>query len=271
MAEVGRALDQQVTRREVLLQIVLALIVLVGLTFFINSHTLNSANVADVSSRGSTGATGATGPQGLQGLTGATGATGAQGTKGVAGAKGDAGAAGSAGTQGAPGANGSLSSNYASYYKAAATVNSPEMLPDGAHWIISFPDEIASHGSNITVTGSIITLSAPGTYLITTSGSTQMAAMETFWGELRFNITMRQSVQGGPYADLAPSPLGDYDMPTPDDQDNISTLKQTFSLSRLVTVTDAPTNVIVVLNDDSYGNFGNIYLYDQLVNVVQVD
>ncbi|HSX06063.1 MAG TPA: hypothetical protein VLF69_06385 [Candidatus Saccharimonadales bacterium] len=268
MTEARRALDQQVTRREVLLQILLALIVLVGLTFFINSHTLHSANVADVSNVGATGPAGATGPRGLQGLTGAAGADGAPGVKGANGAVGATGATGSAGAQGAAGSAGTLSSNYASYY--LSNYNSPEAVPNGAHWIIGFPTEAASHGSNITVNNSVITLSAAGTYLITASGSVQMPTFETSNGELRFNIMMKQSVQGGSYTEIEPSPLADYETPTPDNTGGLA-LTQTFNVSRLVTVTDAPTDVIVVLNDNSYGSTGSVYLYDRLVNVVQID
>ncbi len=275
-----RALDQQVTRREALLQMLLALIVLVGLTFFINYHTLHSANVANVSKVGAAGAkgqTGATGPQGLQGLTGAAGIDGTQGAKGAngaAGANGSAGtsgAAGSTGTQGtpgAPGAAGTFSSNYASYY--LSNFGSPEAVPIGSHWIIGFPTQATSHGSHITVNNSIITLSTAGTYLITASGSVQMPTLETATGELKFNIMMKQSVQGGSYTELQPSPLADYEFPVPDNNTGFI-MTQTFNVSRLVTVTDAPTDVIVVLNDSSDTLTGNVYLYDRLVNIVQVD
>ena len=273
---VGSALSQQATRREVLIQILLSLIILAGLTFFTNWYAPRSANVANVSKIGPAGPAGAMGPQGLQGLIGPAGADGAQGATGATGVSGmtgptgatglagAAGATGATGPQGPTGPAGTLSSHYASYY-----YDGLESIPSSAAWIIGFPTQAVSHGSHVAVNNNTITLSAAGTYLITASGSLQMSTFENSLGELRFDIVMRQSVQGGAYANLLPDPMADYDIPGPESSGGVI-VAQTFNVSRLVTVTSVPVDIQIVLNNNSYNN-GGMFIYNRLLNIVQID
>ena len=97
MADIKKVLDRQVTRRQSLFQLGLALLVLLVVSLSLNhsTKTVSSTNT------GSVGATGATGPQGLVGVAGATGSPGATGPQGATGPRGATSARGPAGPAGA--------------------------------------------------------------------------------------------------------------------------------------------------------------------------
>jgi len=297
----GHGLDQQVSRRELLVQQIIILILLVGITFFISTQvsaatkaamdgkngatgTAGIAGPAGVNGsdgqrglvgangvQGTAGTNGATGPAGANGLngtgmigaTGATGANGAAGQQGIAGTNGAAGSQGAAGAQGPAGVAGTMSANFASYYSST-----PVNVPSSSNWILEFPTQAASKGTDITVAGSNISISRPGTYLITASGIVQHTVYEGETGSLHFNMTLQQRVNGGAVTYVAPSPLASYASTI---LDSSSLSSQTFTISRLVTVTTATTDFALVLNNYSYGGSGTVYVYDHLINIVRVD
>ena len=291
----GHGLDQQVSRRELLVQQIIILILLVGISFFISAQVSGADRAMDGKTgatgltgtsgengvngqRGSDGATGAQGLNGSDGSTGATGvaglngigiigATGATGANGTNGLTGAAGTNGTNGSQGATGPIGAMSANFASYYNDSYF--SPVNIPSGAHWILEFPTQAASKGTDITINGSSIAISRPGTYLVTASGVVDKPVYEGTTGVLAFDIVLRQSVNGGSSTVVAPSPLAGYNSVLPDMTGN--QLTQTYSISRLITVTTATTEFNLVLNNYSYGGAGTVYAFDHMINVVRVD
>ena len=291
----GHGLDQQVSRRELLVQQIIILIMLVGISFFI-SMQVSAATRPTLD--GNTGSTGLTGPSGLNGtdgqrgldgangaqglagtngaagpagangldgigMVGATGANGIAGIQGIAGTNGAAGSQGAAGAQGPAGVAGTMSANFASYYSPT-----PVNVPSSSNWILEFPTQAASKGTDITVTGSNISIARPGTYLITASGIVQHTIYEGETGSLHFNMTLQQRINGGAVTYVAPSPLASYASTI---LDSSSLSSQTFTISRLVTVTTATTDFALVLNNYSYGGSGTVYVYDHLINIVRVD
>ena len=288
MSEIGRGLNQGVTRRELLIELLLGLIILAGVSFFIAAHVTPFDRTASIGVIGATGAKGDKGDQGLQGLqgliglsgndgaTGATGATGANGATGATGAMGAAGAAGANGTngtngsdgsQGAPGAPGSLSGDYASYF---ASTSDTTAIPQYANWILSFPNQATQHGSNITVDGSAINVAQNGTYLITSTGTVQMPDYEVGDLFLYFSMSLEESDNGGSSSPLVPDPLADYESIGPSEV-GTNELTQTYSISRLVTVTNAPSTFDIRLHNNSQGGTGIVYAYNQVVNILKVD
>jgi len=282
----GRGLDQQVSRRELLVQQIIILILLVGISFFISMQVSASTRPAVDGKTGSTGITGTAGldgtdgqrgidgtngAQGSAGTNGATGPTGAAGLNGIGmigatGANGAAGAQGVAGTNGAAGsqgAAGTMSANFASYYSST-----PVNIPSSSNWILEFPTQTARKGTDITVTGSNISISRAGTYLITASGIVQHTVYEGETGSLNFNITLQQRINGGSSTNIAPSPLASYANTI---LDSMNLLSQTFTISQIVTVTTATTDFAVVLNNYSSGGSGTVYAYDHMVNIVRLD
>ncbi len=106
---------------------------------------------------GPAGATGPQGPQGIQGPAGNDGATGPQGPQGDAGATGPQGPQGETGPQGPPGSGGTYS-----ILKAKGNLGSPSF--DDVENALIWATPVINTGSDVSVSGSTITINNTGTY-----------------------------------------------------------------------------------------------------------
>ena len=139
-------------------------------------------NICCVGVTGATGPTGPTGPAG--GPTGPTGPTGATGATGATGPAGTTGATGAVGATGATGATGAapLASAVTAYNEAAQASSSTAPL--------SFAATPVSAGTAVTHTDGSpdITLTQPGVYFVSFSGSAESQASATLPGTLTVQL-----------------------------------------------------------------------------------
>lgn len=213
---------------------------------------------------GATGSTGSTGSIGSTGATGSTGSTGSTGTTGSTGATGITGATGSTGPTGATGATGAVSNDFASYYTSNAM--SSTLIGPG-QVTIGFATQNTSHGSNIIVSGSTITVLQNGTYLLSVSGIVQEPTMEGTFGNLSFAIGLREEEEGEhPFFEVQPFPLAQYGFNSANEGGFL--LTSNFNVLQLVRVNNAPVVFNVLLNNNSGTN---VYLFNPVLNVVQLD
>src|SRR5882672_4462546 len=94
-------------------------------------------------------------------------------------ASGGQGPAGPAGAQGVAGPAGSVTDNVASYYTANFSSGNPSQTINSGVNIINFDTQNVQKGSNISVSGTTITIWETGTYLFSISGIVQMYTYET--------------------------------------------------------------------------------------------
>ncbi|MBS0656564.1 MAG: hypothetical protein JSR46_12365, partial [Verrucomicrobia bacterium] len=222
--------------------------------------------------QGATGATGATGPTGATGNTGATGATGATGitgNTGATGATGPTGAQGATGATGVTGPTGAITNNLVSYY--TANNESPTPISWQLTTPISFATENTSVGSNVTVTGSSITIHANGTYLFSLSGivSEPTAGASTYFS---FDIGLEEEEEreGAPKVDVQPFPIASYSTYTPEQVETEYSPEFTFNALQLIKVTNAPVVVNVLLSNTNISE-QDVFLTNPTINVVQLD
>lgn len=214
-----------------------------------------------IGTTGSIGATGAVGVTGAIGSTGAVGATGAIGVTGSIGATGATGLTGPTGAMGDTGATGAVTNDFVSYY--TANVLAPIDIVPG-QTTISFDTENTAGGSNITVSGSAVTILANGTYLFSVSGIVSGPISEMGGGLLAYTIGLEKEEEDElPFIQVQPFPSAEYELHSAESMSRL-----TFNALQLVTVINAPTVVNVLLNNNS-GN--DILLVNPVLNVVQLD
>lgn len=151
MADDKGVLGKQLTRGESLVQIVVLLIVILGVSQFAsalstNSNTKSGSTASSVGETGATGLPGASGADGTNGAPGASGERGANGPKGVAGLAGANGTAGSTGAVGATGIPGLLSTSY-----GQLSTSSQEIGFGTADEWVAMPFTVAGPSSNMSV------------------------------------------------------------------------------------------------------------------------
>jgi|GEM_PF-3442853 len=281
MADAKSTLNHQMTRKESLIQLLLVLIAVVIIYSFTNRpRTIeNAASRKDLASQADP--TGATGPQGIQGIMGLTGAVGAQGiigSKGAAGTAGSTGANGSngaigangtngsngangiSGTNGINGADGTLSSDFASYYTQNAF--SPEPLPGN----VSYNTQNTRVGTHISVSGSTITISAPGTYYLSAEGTVESYKNEGIDALTDFAVRLMKQEQGGSNTAVGADPFAQYNSLYHDDNNGGILAKTEYNIAQIVTVTNAPAVLRVNLNSLQ----GSLYHSDPSLNIFQI-
>lgn len=214
------------------------------------------------------GATGAIGPQGATGPIGATGTTGSQGISGVKGSTGATGAKGATGSAGgATGATGPTGpagagiTSVSSYYSTAQT-------SVGVSQLISFDTQGVQLGTAITVSGSTITVSANGTYLFSVSGIVQQYILEASTTNLNFTVGMQEELSGQSFTTIQPSPLASYDLWAGPEVNGGGNLTESMSISKMVSVSNAPVVFNVVIGNSSTTE---VILINPTLNVAKLD
>lgn len=167
MADIKKALDQQVTRGESLGQLVILLIAILGVTQFTNILSARSNPTESTKTSASTGATGATGASGLAGLVGQDGKQGVAGDQGSRGATGVAGLNGLPGDKGVAGATGIPGFLSTAYGQLTAT--SQEMFIEVPNEWATIPFNVVGPSSNMTVSAT-----SPGTITVQQDGTCQL-------------------------------------------------------------------------------------------------
>lgn len=216
-------------------------------------------------SNGNTGLTGPTGPTGATGATGgagATGSTGSTGRTGTTGATGRTGSSGATGSTGATGPTGSVAASLSSYYDT----NGASSIAPGETRSINFNTENTHLGSNITVSGTTITLLANGTYLLSVSGIVEEPTMEIFVNYLSFSVNLQETPQGGSSSNVQPSPLAQYNLMAPDQGGSIFTT--TFNVLQMVKITNAPVVFNVLLGN---GSSTYVDVVNPILNIIQLN
>lgn len=169
MTAIKSALSKQVTRGEMLTQIVIILIAVLGVAQFTHIFAAQPSQTTKTTSVGATGAPGANGSDGAAGAKGEPGDVGATGSRGAGGIKGLAGAAG---VNGAPGATGPigipgiLSSAYGQF--SGSNQEMDFSTPD--EWV-PIPFNIVGPSS-----GTTVSTASPATITVDESGVCQVTA-----------------------------------------------------------------------------------------------
>ncbi len=180
-------------------------------------------------------------------------------------------ASGGQGPQGPQGPSGTISNNIASYYSANYSIYGGQSIGDGTI-AINFDTKNILAGSNITVNGGTITISANGTYLLSISAIIQEYTEEqppnSGYGQIaEFTVGMQEEQVGQSWTQVQPYPLTAYN-------GEIFggggwTAAQPITITQMIKVTHAPVNLNVLLNNTST-NFG-CFISSQSLNVVQLD
>lgn len=166
MANLKQALDKQVTRGESLGQIIIALIVILGVTQF-TSILASQRPASPTNETTSVGATGAPGAAGADGVAGKDGEPGANGINGSTGAKGLMGPIGLTGGQGATGPQGIPGSFSTSYGQLTASSQGIS-IQSPAEWV-PIPFNVTGPSSNMTVS-----TTSPATITVNEDGVCQI-------------------------------------------------------------------------------------------------
>jgi hypothetical protein len=174
------------------------------------------------------------------------------------------------GGQGPQGPAGTLTSNAASYFTANFTPPNPTQRISSGLNVINFDTQNLLLGSNITVSGTNISISANGTYLFCISGIVQEYTYETNTvGDqvLSFSLGLREEASGHSWTNVQPYPLAEhYSQIALGGGTNYG---QTVSVSQMIKVSRAPV-VFNVLLDNSNTNAPS-YISNQTINVIQLD
>jgi len=212
-----------------------------------------STGATGISGSGNTGATGSTGSTGN---TGAAGAAGSTGSTGITGTTGSTGATGLTGATGNTGATGAINNDFSSYFSTGFIIADPGQTH------ISFNTENTSNGSNISVSGSNITISINGTYLISASGIVeyQVGGLAT----LVYSVGLLETSETT--FEVQPFPLAEYETYQPTDLGEA--LISTFNVLQMITVNNAPIIINVALNNSSGSA---ISVINPVINVIQLD
>ena len=164
----------------------------------------------------------------------------------------------------------SPTSNVASYYTANFSTGGGGQVI-GSNNTINFDTQNVLLGSNITVSGTTISVLANGTYLFSMSAIIQDYTTESggsFPGDTYgFTVGMQEKQQGAhPWAQVQPYPLAEHN--TVLENGGGWTQAQTVTLSHMITVTKAPVDFNVLLNNTTAAS---AWIANQTINVVQLD
>ena len=184
------------------------------------------------------------------------------GTQGAVGADGPAGPTGDTGPQGP-----ARFAAYASYY----TNNSnPDPLGSGAS-PISFNTTSINAGSAVTVSGSVITISANGTYLLSVSGIVQEMLFETSDAtSLSFTAGFASKQGAGSWVNIEPYPAVSHISWSPTDfSGNLTTASTSLNVSQMVSVTNAPTSFNLTINNSSSSY--HVQVINPALNIIKLD
>jgi len=136
---------------------------------------------------------------------------------------------------------------------------------NGGQVALGFNGQNVRVGSNISVSGSTISIAANGTYLVTVSGLAQEQIMEISHFDMNFTVGLREAEVGAPsWTNVTPYPLAQYELLNEDD----FTLTTTMNVSQMIEVTNAPINLNVLVTNSSTGG---LVLYNSVLNVIQLD
>lgn len=177
---------------------------------------------------------------------------------------------GPAGATGPTGPAGSVTSNAASYYTANFTPGIPSQTIGGGINVINFNSQNILRGSNISVSGTTITIAANGTYLFSISGIVQEYTYETNNvgdQQLAFTLGMREEAGGSGWTNVQPYPLAEHFSQIALGGGTV--YGQTVSVSQMVQVSNAPV-VFNVLLDNQNTNSPS-WISNQTLNVIQLD
>jgi hypothetical protein len=180
-------------------------------------------------------------------------------------------ASGGQGPVGPQGPAGTLTSNAASYYTANYSwQGSPNQTISIGTNLLNFDTQNVLLGSNITVSGSNITVQANGTYLFCISGIVQEYTYETNTiGDqvLSFALGLREEASGQSWANVQPFPLAEHYSQVALGGGTI--YGQTVSVSHMIKVSHAPVVFNVLLDCDNTNSAS--YISNQTINVIQLD
>ncbi|HSX06802.1 MAG TPA: hypothetical protein VLG92_03715 [Candidatus Saccharimonadia bacterium] len=188
---------------------------------------------------------------------------------GVQGPAGPQGPQGTVGVDGPQGANATLGKSLASYYTESGYVGLQPALNGGQN-VLSFSTENVRKGTNITINGSSITISANGTYLISVSGFVSQYTFEkpinqNFFDNHSYSVSLEEDFEIG-WETVGPDPLTENKMKTFTDGGYV--IVDSVSVSHMFTVSNAPAlyRVIVDLTGGTPSWFSN-----PTVNIVQLN
>lgn len=181
MTAIKSALSKQVTRGEMLTQIVIILISILGVAQFTHifaAQPSQTSNTASVGATGATGANGSNGAAGANGEPGAAGSRGANGIRGLAGATGENGVPGSTGSAGIPGI---LSSAYGQFSGSNQEID----FSTPNEWV-PIPFNVVGPSS-----GTTVSTTSPATITVDESGVCQVTASIYFsaWESMEATYT----------------------------------------------------------------------------------
>lgn len=262
MADDKGIFGKQVTRGESLIQVVVMLVVLLGISQFThalsgaqNTDNPKSASVTEASLRGETGPMGATGPQGEDGSggeAGADGATGATGVQGLMGLRGYSGARGPAGADGDNELPGTLVTAYGQLSASSSGIS----FSDADEWV-DVPFSTEGPSSNMTVS-----TDSPATITVEQDGACQVSTNIYFSAETSDEDTFTQTTYtlGIKVNDAAVTPVAAAYASNPGDfmlnYSSILDLDEgdTVQFYMKASVTDFPpfSNLVNIENADAY-------------------
>jgi len=167
---------------------------------------------------------------------------------------------------GPTGADGSVTNDAASYYTDNYIAWGGGQSIGNGTTALSFATQNMVLGSNITINGSTISISANGTYLFSVSGIIQEYTYEDTFMNMSYTVGIREQIVGQSWTNVQPYPLLDHTAQFKTDGGVI--VAETMSISQMVKVTNAPVNFNILLN---LNNNGSSWLANQNINVIQLD
>ncbi|MEO5950693.1 MAG: hypothetical protein ABIQ04_04560 [Candidatus Saccharimonadales bacterium] len=160
---------------------------------------------------------------------------------------------------------------YASYY--SNDYPSSNSVPSGQS-AISFNTASVNVGSAITVSGSTITISTNGTYLMSVSGIVQEYIFETTDPtSLSFTAGFESQQHGtSSWQQVQPFPATTHSSWTPADQTGFIygfAVSASLNVSQMVTVTNAPVTFNMLINNSSSSYY--VTVSNPILNVIKLD
>ncbi|GEM_PF-1847151 len=171
---------------------------------------------------------------------------------------------------GPQGPAGSVSTNLASYYTANFGSGFPTQTINGGLNVINFDTQNVLQGSNITVSGTTITIVANGTYLFSISGIVQEYTYETNQTgdqQLSFTLGLREETSGHSWVNVQPYPLAEHFSQVALGGGMV--YGQTVSVSQMIKVSSAPVTFNVLL--DNQNSNSPSWISSQTLNILQLD
>lgn len=173
---------------------------------------------------------------------------------------------------GPAGPSGALTDNAASYYTLNYSNGGGGQSIGNGQSVLNFNTQNVLLGSNISISGGDVTISANGTYLFSVSGILQQYTYESGVGgsNIAFRVSMRQEEPTSElpsWSNVQPYPLTDHFSQAT--ETGGLTYSQTMSVSQMVKVTNAPVLFQVIIDNSS--TMGASYIANQSINVVQLD